>query len=122
MAVNGFSNRVHPLIVIEDPANLPAACAIMGNGIAANIFDHHKRQLASHAGGLKPLEHAHQRHPHGAQFWPPQPPEQLGPVKREEGTTKAGQLFINVGQHQHEGNRFPIIFGDHDEVFIHKRL
>jgi len=48
-AVDRLGNRVHPLIVFENPSDFTPRRAIFAYGVAADIFDHHERQLAGHA-------------------------------------------------------------------------
>ncbi len=46
VAVDRIGNRDHSLIVVQNPADLAAAGAILRHRIAPDIFDHHEGQLA----------------------------------------------------------------------------
>jgi len=41
-----LSNRQHPLVVFEDPAELAVRRSELGDGVAAREFDHHEGELA----------------------------------------------------------------------------
>ena len=94
----------------------------MGDGVAADIFDHHEGQLARHARTLQPLHHPHQRHAHRAHLRLFQPAQQLDPAEREQRSVERADRFVEVGQGHHERDRVAIQLGDHDQILEHDRF
>src|SRR5688572_11142405 len=77
-------DRQHPLIVLENPAELARLDAVSANRVAPSELDQHEGELACEPRSMESLGDAHQRHSRPFGPWLAQSPQQLRPVDREQ--------------------------------------
>ena len=71
---------------------------------------------------LQRFANTHQRHAHAFHLGRAQPPEQFCPAEREEIAVEIAGQLVDVGQGDHEANRYAFIFGDAHQAFEDDRL
>ena len=117
-----LGDRQHPLVVLEDPAELAGADAELADAVAADELDQHERQHRRHARAVQLLGDAHQRHPRALGPRLAQPPQQFGEAEREQLAVEVADQLVDVGDGDHERDRLAVELGDADQVLVDDRL